>query len=433
MIRRCVWVAIWAFVILGGGGIQAQPPRPEKENATPPLGVEKYYFDLSKSEDRSIRATAERYIALVKVQEWSDLSGKFKAVAHYVKHDANLSTVTIAIMKGSGADRAAEEKTVPVDKLSKTCQVRVKQIDLLQKKLKEMSTKAGPNGTPGAPMADERGTDPNAKVPDPGPGASPAAAPDPSASEPDPLGFAEVQLAPPPAPGGPPPGAPGAPAPSTPDAGPGDIGPPGGGRPGAVSSPAAAPPSAPPSNSGANKLWQQDFEAFRQNFKVYPVGPGQPQAPPDRKLVRAWEGSPIQHTAEWDVDFGDLDDLRVMSDSIAMFTSTPRNLLSQPENQKKLKEASEAEKRIGEVNWEATFNRFNGPKQPIDLVFSELPKPLQITSVMDPQASTPELWSALARGDRIRFKGRLSMSNIDDIKVTVREPVKVASSSAQAR
>src|SRR3954468_8119017 len=111
MIRRCVCVAIWSVVILGGRGIQAQPPRPADAKETPPLGVDKFYFDLSKSEDRSIRATVERYIALVKVQEWSDLSGKFKAVAHYVKHEPNLSTVTIAIMKGSGADRAAEEKT----------------------------------------------------------------------------------------------------------------------------------------------------------------------------------------------------------------------------------------------------------------------------------------------------------------------------------
>jgi hypothetical protein len=220
MVRRCVYAAIWAVVILCGRGIQAQPPHPADANATPPLGVDKFYFDLNKSEDRSIRATVERYIALVKVQEWSDLSGKFKAVAHYVKHEPNLSTVTIAVMKGSGADRAAEEKTVPVDKLSKTCQVRVKQIDLLQKKLKEMSAKAGPNGSPGAPMTDERGADPNGKGPDAGPGAPPGAvAPDPSASEPDPLGFAEVQLTPPP-------GAPGT-TPATPDQGPGSPSPPG--------------------------------------------------------------------------------------------------------------------------------------------------------------------------------------------------------------
>ena len=140
------------------------------------------------------------------------MSGKFKAVAHYVKHDPNLSTVTIAIMKGTGADRSSDEKTVPVDKLSKTCQARVKQIDLLQKKLKEMASKARPNGTPGCPMTDEHGADPNAKGPDAGPGADRPALlrADPSASEPDPLGFAEVQLTPPAGPGGIPPAQPGA-------------------------------------------------------------------------------------------------------------------------------------------------------------------------------------------------------------------------------
>jgi len=190
------------LTILAARGLDAQPPKPNDTPATPPLGVDKFYFDLLKSDNASTRATAERYIGLAKVQEWSDLSGKFKAVAHYVKHEPNLSTVTIAVMKGQGADRSADEKTVPVDKLSKTCQVRVKQIDLLQKKLREMSAKANP-GSPGAPMTDERGVDPNAPTgPDAGPGPSPpgAGAPEPSASEPDPLGFAEVQLAPPPGP-----------------------------------------------------------------------------------------------------------------------------------------------------------------------------------------------------------------------------------------
>ena len=78
-----------------------------------------------------------------------------------------------------------------------------------------------------------------------------------------------------------------------------------------------------------------------------------------------------------------------------MLMSTPHHPLSQPENQKKINEAKEAERRIGEVSWEATFSKFNGPAQPIELVFSELPKSLQLTSMMDPQGSTPEQWSCL--------------------------------------
>jgi hypothetical protein len=210
MLRRSLAVAVFGLVLLAVRALEAQPPKPGDLPATPPLGVDKFYFDLLKSDNATTRATAERYIGLVKVQEWSDLSGKFKAAAHYVKHEPNLSMVTIAVMKGQGSDRTADEKTVPVDKLSKTCQMRVKQIDLLQKKLKEAAAKANPGG-PGAPMTDEHGADPNAKGPDAGPAAAApgAAAPDPSASEPDPLGFAEVQLAPAAGPGAPPLGGPG--------------------------------------------------------------------------------------------------------------------------------------------------------------------------------------------------------------------------------
>jgi hypothetical protein len=225
MIRRLFSVALCALVLFGSRGVLAQPPQSPDDKGPPPLGVDKFYFELYKSKDNSIHVTAERYIALVKVQEWSDSTGKYKPVAHYVKHAPDLSTVTIAIMKGTGADRSSDEKTVPVDKLSKTCQVRVKQIDLLQKKLKEMASKAGPNGTPGMPMSDEHGADPNTKGPDAGPAAAPGVtAPDPSASEPDPLGFAEVQLAPAAGPGSTPPGArPGSIGPATPDPGPGHI------------------------------------------------------------------------------------------------------------------------------------------------------------------------------------------------------------------
>jgi hypothetical protein len=187
--------------------VHAQPPQnPNEATKEPPPGVEKAYWELNKSENVSTRTLLERYVGLVKVQEWSDLSGKFRAVAHYVKHEPNLSTVTIAVMKGTGSDRTSDEKTVPIDKLSKTCQARVKQIDLLQKKLKELVAK-GPNGTTGAPMTEDHGADPNAKGAEPGHGTPPGAAgPDPSASEPDPLGFAEVQLSPPPGTLGPPPG-----------------------------------------------------------------------------------------------------------------------------------------------------------------------------------------------------------------------------------
>lgn len=183
----------------------AQEGQPNDPNAPtpPPPGVEKYYWDLSQlkepkdQKDRSVKSLAERYVVLVKVQEWSDLNGKFKTVAHYVKHASDLSTVTIETFKGRGADRQTKEVTVPVDKLSKNCQSRVKQIDTLQKKIKELSPpKPGEGAVPGeVPGGAVAAAGPEGAAPMPQAPAVPE--PDPSANEPDPLGFAEVPLAPP--------------------------------------------------------------------------------------------------------------------------------------------------------------------------------------------------------------------------------------------
>jgi hypothetical protein len=191
------------------------------ENDTPPPGVEKLYWDLTKTKDRAIKSAAERYVKMVRLQEWSDASGKFKTVARYVKHDPNLTTVTIEIVRGRGAEQTKEQKTVPVDKLSATCQSRVRQIDASQKNLKAWAaahpdevggaTALGAGPTPqdlGGPMQDEVGA-----TPAPAPteiglegeaplAAAPTAEPDPSESDPDPLGFAELPPAPAVPPGG---------------------------------------------------------------------------------------------------------------------------------------------------------------------------------------------------------------------------------------
>ena len=181
-------------------------------NATPPPGVDKFYWELSRSRDGATRTLAERYLNSTKMQEWSDLSGKFKTYARYIKHDPNLTTVTIEISKGRGGDKTTDQKTIPVDKLSKTCQSRVRQIDAMQKRLKELAATSaaangGPIAGPGAPMAEGPGVDPRAAGPEAGaPPVTTSAeeAPDPSESEPDPLGFAELP-------------------PVTPDAGPGTV------------------------------------------------------------------------------------------------------------------------------------------------------------------------------------------------------------------
>jgi hypothetical protein len=206
--HRRIWLSLLLLVSAIARLSHAQEGGPnDPNNQPPPPGVDKFYWDLSHSKDRVTKSMAERYIATIKAQEWSDLSGKFKTIARYVRHTPDLASVTIETGKGRGTERVTKEVTVPVDKLSKTCQSRVRQIDAMQKKLKELAAaKPGENGA-GAPMTDERGAEPGAVAAGPeagagigpgevGPGtgaASPAAPEvDPSASEPDPLGFAEL-------------------------------------------------------------------------------------------------------------------------------------------------------------------------------------------------------------------------------------------------
>jgi hypothetical protein len=207
------------------------------------------YVDLSKSKDPQQRTNAllaQRYLNLVRLQEWTSASGKSKVSARYVAHDPNMKWVKLAAVTGSGKSRVVKEVQVDMAKLNKACQSRVNQIALLRNKLDEVIAK-GPDGT-GSPMIDEQGIDPNAVPAATDPNAYAAADPNaaavaaagtavvdsadsaPGADQEDPLGFSEIVFEAAPAPGGQP----------------GDIGP--GGIPieGAPAGPpGAAPPPAP--------------------------------------------------------------------------------------------------------------------------------------------------------------------------------------------
>jgi hypothetical protein len=175
------------------------------------------YSELLRSEDRTSRMTAERYLTLVKLQEWNDSTGKSRVVAKYVEHDPNMAWVKILAVRGRGEDRVSKEITVPLARLSKTCQSRVRQIDTLQKKLDGLLAGAegtdalGGVGDAGAPMQDERGIEPpangrEAAVASSATGYQPSVPPrrplPPRPGEPgfdpDPLGFAEVPIESPP-------------------------------------------------------------------------------------------------------------------------------------------------------------------------------------------------------------------------------------------
>ena len=119
------------------------------------------YLTLRRSKNVASRLRAERYLNLVKRQEWTDLSGRFKTMGKYVAHDPNLAWVRLEVSRGSGKDRIVKEVQVPVAKLSKACQSRVRQIARLQPKLDELvAAEAEADDdelADGAPMNDERG------------------------------------------------------------------------------------------------------------------------------------------------------------------------------------------------------------------------------------------------------------------------------------
>ena len=234
-LRASCLIAVFSVCLVVGPtrGQEAQPPAtpgaPAAKDAAA-SGPEKKYADLAHSKDPKVKGTAERYMNLVKFQEWGGSTGKTQ-MAKYLSHDADMKQVRLSVARGTGKDRVVKEFDVEVDKLNKTCQARVKQIDVLQKKLDEMiasgadkpEAMAGQPGSegPGGPTnnryaRNRRGAGPEGGTREhttvaagPEAAAPAAAAPasqttspesDPSASEPDPVGFADLPPVAPPGP-----------------------------------------------------------------------------------------------------------------------------------------------------------------------------------------------------------------------------------------
>jgi len=203
---RCVFPLSLALLVAVATWAQ-EPATDEEKGPTDP------YEKLAESKEAKERGSsllAQRYLNLIRLQEWSSASGKSKVNARYVAHDPKLTWVKLAAVTGSGKTRVVKEIQVDYAKLHKTCQSRIRQIDLLKKKLDEAIRK-GPDGT-GLAMTDEQGVDPNsalagvdpaAAVTDPNAGVPGAAVVDSAdmasgADEEDPLGFGEIVIEGPP-------------------------------------------------------------------------------------------------------------------------------------------------------------------------------------------------------------------------------------------
>ena len=97
--------------------------------------ADRSYLELRKSKDRASQLLAERWNGATSLQEWTDMSGKFKTTAKYVEHDPELKWVKLRVIQGTGEKRVVKDVQVPVDKLNKTSQSRVRQIATLKDKV----------------------------------------------------------------------------------------------------------------------------------------------------------------------------------------------------------------------------------------------------------------------------------------------------------
>jgi hypothetical protein len=398
-------IAAVLVIFLAVGQARAQEGQP---GARPPAapgstGPDNKYVELSRSKDRVIKATAERYLNLVKFQEWGGASGKTQ-MAKYVSHEPDLKRVKLSVARGSGKDRVVKEFDVDVEKLNKTCQARVKQIDLLQKRLDDLAATAAALGdgtggparpeVSGATAPGERGPQtPDAQGPEggyagpgappTGPGAAPSqpgAAPqtsgievDPSASEPDPLGFAEL---PPvtPGPGGAPPAGPGSLPPTSPAAD----------GPGPVPNKAAS--------SADRKQWRTNLASFAANISVA-----------------------TDPTGKARIDWGELRELGEMNDiAVAMRGPEPPTRSPEAETPAAISE------RLGDMHWQLVVDKVEDA--PGGLVVPsfhpvDLPKPLEFRVVLD-DTEDVQKWAKLPPGAMVPVSARLSIS--EPYKITAK-------------
>jgi hypothetical protein len=379
---RVLSISAWIIIVTVGlicaansNVADAQVPAATGGTAPP---AEASYYELRRSQNRQTRQLAERYHNLVKLQEWSSDKGT-TIKAKYVSHKPDLKSVTLAVVKGYGAQRVETQRAVPVERLSKTCQSRVRQIAAVQKKLDEIvkaaPTDVAPAQAPGAEHAGveqgvgaERGVAPpeqptQIETTRPTPDLPDGIAPRGAQSSPieddgnaDPLGFAEL------------------PQNSNPTTSTASFIVP----PSSVANPASLQDAAAPDRQSPQHdvKWRTDYDAFRANFRVDPSNPLSP------------------------VDFGSLKALKEAVDEVQRREAT--GSVSKEEQRDFAKKFAA----VGEFVWEATLA--DGDSATTDwterLNLPPLPEPLTITFHVA-ESELPK-WQQLKAGDRVRFAGR---------------------------
>jgi hypothetical protein len=97
--------------------------------------ADRSWRELRNSQDVKRKLLADRWRNVTRQQDWGDATGKFKTSAKYVEHDPQLAWVKLRVIQGTGSKRVVKDVQIPLEKLSKTCQSRVRQIATLSEKI----------------------------------------------------------------------------------------------------------------------------------------------------------------------------------------------------------------------------------------------------------------------------------------------------------
>lgn len=127
MLRRSLVVSLFLLV-----GVISSPLLCAQEITT---DAERSWRELRSSQDVKRKLLANRWHNVVRQQEWSDKTGKFKTSAKYVAHDPQLAWVKLRVIQGTGSKRVVKDVQIPLEKLSKSCQARVRQIATLSERM----------------------------------------------------------------------------------------------------------------------------------------------------------------------------------------------------------------------------------------------------------------------------------------------------------
>jgi hypothetical protein len=133
LLAHFLWPAIAAAAVVGTVAAAAELS----------TDAERTYRELQKAKDTKSQLLAERWYNLIRQQDWNDATGKHKTLAKYVEHDPNLTWVKLRVIQGTGAKRVVKDVTIPLEKLSKACQSRVRQIAFLQERVADAAQEAG--------------------------------------------------------------------------------------------------------------------------------------------------------------------------------------------------------------------------------------------------------------------------------------------------